>query len=716
MPRNGSGTYSLPAGQPVVTGTVIDSSVHNTFASDVATALTNSIAKNGETTPTANLPMGTYRHTGVGDASARTHYASAGQVCDSSLTTLGSVAGTNTITASVTPAITAYATGQEFLFTPANNSTGAVTINLNSLGAKDIVKGSSATALVSGDLVTTTVAKIIYDGTRFVLQNPATVDTRYALLASSNVFTGASQTVQSTEPNVFFDESDASANERRWRMVCTGGTYHFQTQNDAASAQTTFMQVDRTGTTVDSIALTATAITVNGVAVSDFARLSQSNTFTATQVISGATASLVLYETDAAANNGKVQLSSTAEGFGMAVMNDALAAGTEFFRVERTANTVDSIALAATTITLNGVAVSDFARLSQNNTFGPVQTFTGEDAGLYLTETGVSADNGKWLLNANAESFTMYAVNDGSTVFTSFFNVDRTGTTVDSIALSATAITLNGVAVFSGTSAPIRLNAADATGDCYIQAYSNDGSTARWYVGNGSGASNELQLVNETSGAAINIITTGGGSVNINGSGAVTAANLLSTLLTVDGAGSGIDADLLDGQSSAFYQSASNLNAGTLPDARFPATLPAASGANLTALNASNISSGTLSSARLHTTVDSGTYTPTLTNSVNISASTSYVCQWLRIGNVVTVSGNVDVTCTSGAGVATSLELTLPVASDFASANQAGSVGRHNSSPCGGGANPSSNRVYIDWFSSTGSSTPLFFTFTYLIV
>ena len=34
--------------------------------SDVATALTNSLAKNGETTPTANLPMGGYKLTGLG--------------------------------------------------------------------------------------------------------------------------------------------------------------------------------------------------------------------------------------------------------------------------------------------------------------------------------------------------------------------------------------------------------------------------------------------------------------------------------------------------------------------------------------------------------------------------------------------------------------------------------------------------------------------------
>ncbi len=46
---------------------------------------------------------------------------------------------------------------------------------------------------------------------------------------------------------------------------------------------------------------------------------------------------------------------------------------------------------------------------------------------------------------------------------------------------------------------------------------------------------------------------------------------------------------------------ASNLGSGTVPDARFPATLPAASGVNLTALNATNIASGALDSARLPT-------------------------------------------------------------------------------------------------------------------
>lgn len=55
---------------------------------------------------------------------------------------------------------------------------------------------------------------------------------------------------------------------------------------------------------------------------------------------------------------------------------------------------------------------------------------------------------------------------------------------------------------------------------------------------------------------------------------------------------------------------ASNLASGTVPDARFPATLPVASGVNLTSLNASNLASGTVATGRLATsgTASSSTF------------------------------------------------------------------------------------------------------------
>ena len=70
MARNGSGTYSLPAGNPVTGGTTISSTWANNTLSDIGTALTGSLAKDGQTVPTNNLPMGGFKLTGLAAGSA----------------------------------------------------------------------------------------------------------------------------------------------------------------------------------------------------------------------------------------------------------------------------------------------------------------------------------------------------------------------------------------------------------------------------------------------------------------------------------------------------------------------------------------------------------------------------------------------------------------------------------------------------------------------
>ena len=67
MSRNGSGTYNLPTGNPVTSGTTITSTWANTTLSDMASALTGSLASDGQTTATGNLNMGTNQVTNAGD-------------------------------------------------------------------------------------------------------------------------------------------------------------------------------------------------------------------------------------------------------------------------------------------------------------------------------------------------------------------------------------------------------------------------------------------------------------------------------------------------------------------------------------------------------------------------------------------------------------------------------------------------------------------------
>jgi hypothetical protein len=167
MSFNGSGTFNINStGQPVVTGTVISSTAFNALTADLATGLSTAITKDGQTTPTNNIPMGTFRITGLGAGVAGTDAATVSQV-QSATGTFLTASGTNTITASVSPSLTAYSAGQMFGFVAANTNTGATTINISSLGAKSIV--TPLGALVANDLVSGYFYIIYYDGTNFQL-------------------------------------------------------------------------------------------------------------------------------------------------------------------------------------------------------------------------------------------------------------------------------------------------------------------------------------------------------------------------------------------------------------------------------------------------------------------------------------------------------------------------------------------------------------------
>lgn len=65
MARNGAGQMQLVAGNPVVTNTTISSTVNNNTQSDIANEITNSLPRDGQAPPTANLPMGGFKLTGL---------------------------------------------------------------------------------------------------------------------------------------------------------------------------------------------------------------------------------------------------------------------------------------------------------------------------------------------------------------------------------------------------------------------------------------------------------------------------------------------------------------------------------------------------------------------------------------------------------------------------------------------------------------------------
>lgn len=149
-----------------------------------AGGLTNCICKDGQTTITANLPMSTFKHTGVGNAAARDQYAAAGQVQDGKFVFLGTSTGTDTITATATPTLPAYVTGQVFRWVAGGtNSTTTPTLNIDGLGAKTIQKLGGA--LVASDMTAGNAIEGMYDGTFVQLLSPTPVPVAGAAAAGT---------------------------------------------------------------------------------------------------------------------------------------------------------------------------------------------------------------------------------------------------------------------------------------------------------------------------------------------------------------------------------------------------------------------------------------------------------------------------------------------------------------------------------------------------
>ncbi len=179
MPDNGSGSFTRSNGVNTgsglwaadqAAGIKILASHHDEHDQEIADALSNRICKDGQSTPTANIPMGGYQITNLGSATARTSALSCAQFQDAAAIYGGTAGGTaNALTLTLSPAITAYATGMVIRFKAgaSSNSSANPTVNVNSVGAKNIVRGDGSTGLSIGELRANGIYDMIYDGTSF---------------------------------------------------------------------------------------------------------------------------------------------------------------------------------------------------------------------------------------------------------------------------------------------------------------------------------------------------------------------------------------------------------------------------------------------------------------------------------------------------------------------------------------------------------------------
>lgn len=215
MSRDGSGNFNLPVAA-FVFDTVISETDMNSDLSDIAAALTASICIDGQTVPTADLPMGAFKHTGVGNASARNNYAAAGQIQDDSLVWCGTAGGTkNALTLTPSPAITTYTTGAKFRFkSGATPSDDVVTISLSGLTTKaaqiNDAAMSSTNVIDAGKYY-----EALYDGTALQLTrlsagavaNPVSAASTFGTDNSIIRADGTSRGIQSSGATATIDDS-----------------------------------------------------------------------------------------------------------------------------------------------------------------------------------------------------------------------------------------------------------------------------------------------------------------------------------------------------------------------------------------------------------------------------------------------------------------------------------------------------------------------------
>jgi hypothetical protein len=176
---NGSGTFSRlyswvtrrDAGAPtnIIGALTMDEEFDN-----YKTGLENCVTRDGQNAASANLPMGTFRHTNVGAAALRTQYVRTTEAQDGTVWKVTSPAGTiDAMTGTIPYTASAYVAGMFFtIIAPGtgDNTVTTPTANFNAIGAKTIKKHQGA--LLAGDYSAGDTLFLLYDGTYLELLNP----------------------------------------------------------------------------------------------------------------------------------------------------------------------------------------------------------------------------------------------------------------------------------------------------------------------------------------------------------------------------------------------------------------------------------------------------------------------------------------------------------------------------------------------------------------
>lgn len=235
MARNGSGTYSLPAGNPVVTGTTIQSTWANTTLSDIATALTQSLSQDGQTPVTANLPMGGFKLTGLaagttaGDSIRYEQFASPPAIGG----TVAAAGSFTTLSASSTVSGTGFST--YLASPPAIGGTAASTGRFTTCtattqfsGPGTGLTGTAASLSIGGNAATATTATSISGTVAIANGGTGQTTASAAVAALAPIQVSAAATLSGTSTDITGIPANVSRVELMINGLSTSGTSYIK--------------------------------------------------------------------------------------------------------------------------------------------------------------------------------------------------------------------------------------------------------------------------------------------------------------------------------------------------------------------------------------------------------------------------------------------------------------------------------------------------------
>jgi len=174
------------------------------------------------------------------------------------LFTTGGVANTYTLTP--TTALASYTSGVTYRVQFNLANTGASTINISGLGAKTLVK-AGATATANGDIVTTKIYYIVYDGTNFQILNYGGASTGSGSVVQATAPVFATNVVGSASMDVFNTTSTTVNSFGAATTLNVGGTpttavTHNYSANATANATTKTINIGTGGVSGSITAIT----------------------------------------------------------------------------------------------------------------------------------------------------------------------------------------------------------------------------------------------------------------------------------------------------------------------------------------------------------------------------------------------------------------------------------------------------------------------------